>query len=132
MCVRVIMGVVNCRLDYKLFVLWYCSVPNLTIQAVCAGKSSFCVTRQCIINWITWYSVNFTEILCFIFVFYNDNIPQEFKLYWITKDVTLSCLSLLSWRLCLLKFGQLYTCNKLAVTSVMNWCSGPGCVCPSL
>ena len=31
-CVRVIMGVVNCRLDYKQFVLWYCSVTQFTVQ----------------------------------------------------------------------------------------------------
>ena len=29
MCVRVIMGVVNCRLDYKLFVPLYPNVPML-------------------------------------------------------------------------------------------------------
>jgi len=34
MCVRVIRGVVNCRLDYKQFVLWYCSVPKVTVHAV--------------------------------------------------------------------------------------------------
>jgi len=32
MCVRVIMGVVNCRLDYKQFVLWYCSLAQFTVQ----------------------------------------------------------------------------------------------------
>ena len=32
MCVRVIMTVVNCRLDYKYFLLWYSSITKVTVQ----------------------------------------------------------------------------------------------------
>ena len=47
-CVSVIMVVVNCRLDYKEFVLWYSSVPQLTVQGVvCAERSSVSVIREC-------------------------------------------------------------------------------------
>ena len=46
MCVRVIISVVNYRLDYKQFVLRYCSVPKLTVQGVvCAERSLVFVIR---------------------------------------------------------------------------------------
>jgi len=33
MSVMVVMGVVNCRRDYcTQFVLWYCAVPQFTVQ----------------------------------------------------------------------------------------------------
>ena len=103
MCVRVIMGVDNCRLYYKQSVFWYCSVPDFIVHAVaCVEPSSVFVTRQWEINWITWFFFNIEEILCVIFVFYNDSSSLEFKFYWITKDVTLNCLPLLSSLLCLL------------------------------
>ena len=51
MCVRLIMGVFNFRLDYKEFVLWYCSIPKLTAHAaVCAEWPSVFVIRQFRIN----------------------------------------------------------------------------------
>ena len=51
MCVRVIMRVVNCRLDYKQFVFSYWSVPKLTVDpAVRAEGSLMFAIRECRIN----------------------------------------------------------------------------------
>ena len=63
MCVRVIMGVVNYRLDYKQFVLSQCSKPKF----FCRKCINFAI-RQCRINWITQYSVNITQQLLLKFV----------------------------------------------------------------
>jgi hypothetical protein len=91
-CVRVIMGVVNCRLDYKQFVLWYCSLPQFTVHAVCAERWLMFAIRKCRINWITWYPVNITHQLLMTFLC-NDSIPQGFKLDLKTERFTVSCLS---------------------------------------
>ena len=75
MCVRVITGVVNCRLDYKQFVLWYSSVPKLTVHgAVCVEWSSiFCnKTVQVKLNHVM-FCKHYTTVIfdvCFIMITY--------------------------------------------------------------
>jgi len=51
MCVMVIVGVVNCRLDCKQFLLYYFLAPNLATHGfVCAEWSSIFVIRLWRIN----------------------------------------------------------------------------------
>jgi len=62
-------AVVNYRVDYKQFVLWYCSEPKVTLHAIVYAERSLCfVIRQCSVNRITWYSVNITQQLRLMFV----------------------------------------------------------------
>ena len=79
------MRVVNCRLDYKQFVLWYCSVPELTVHAaVCAEWPSVFVIRQCKVKLnhviICKYYSTVAFDVCFIMITYLRSLR------WIRKQ----------------------------------------------
>jgi hypothetical protein len=82
-CVSVTMRVVNCRLYYKQFVLWYSSLPKFNLHAAlfCRMAFSFCVKiLQVTLNHVILcehfttvaFDICFTMIYCRILVEFGN------------------------------------------------------------